>query len=90
MIKSFYKGAAAAFIVYNANSHDSFEKLHHWLKELEENAHEEIIKVLVGNKCDLERKVTREEAKAFMNTHKISLFFETSAKTGENVEEVRE
>jgi hypothetical protein len=32
--------------------------------------------------------VTKEEAEKFMNTNNFSLFFETSAKTGENVEKV--
>ena len=45
--------------------------------------------VLVGNKCDLEenREVTEEEGKEFAERHGM-LFFETSAKTGQNVKEV--
>jgi GTPase SAR1 family protein len=46
------------------------------------------VKVLVGNKSDLERYVTKSEAEKFMNANNFSLFFETSAKTGENVEKV--
>ena len=48
----------------------------------------ELKKILVGNKSDLDRYVTKEEAEKFMNTNNFSLFFETSAKTGENVEKV--
>jgi GTPase SAR1 family protein len=45
--------------------------------------------VLVGNKCDLEkeREVSEEEGKELAETNGM-LFFETSAKTGKNVEEV--
>ncbi|CAD8194361.1 unnamed protein product [Paramecium octaurelia] len=86
MIKSFYRGAAAVFVLYGVNQRDSFEKLHEWLHELQESAHEEIVKILVGNKSDLERDVSKKEAEKFMNDNNFSLFFETSAKTGENVE----
>ena len=39
---------------------------------------------LVGNKLDLERKISRETAKSFANQHKIK-YFEVSAKTNENI-----
>ncbi|CAK91148.1 unnamed protein product (macronuclear) [Paramecium tetraurelia] len=86
MIKSFYRGAAGVFVLYGVNQRDSFEKLNEWLQELQESAHEEIVKILVGNKSDLERDVSKKEAEKFMNDNNFSLFFETSAKTGENVE----
>ncbi|CAD8202995.1 unnamed protein product [Paramecium octaurelia] len=57
------------------------------MNKIEQHTHPEIIQVLVGNKCDLSREVQIEEAESFMNNNKFSLFFETSAKTGENVEE---
>ena len=48
-----------------------------------------VIYVLVGNKLDLEdeRVVTQEEAYQFADENDL-LFFETSAKTGENVKKV--
>ena len=44
--------------------------------------------IIVGNKCDLssEREVTYEEGKEYAQKHGYS-FYETSAKTGENVKE---
>ncbi len=46
--------------------------------------------VLVGTKKDLEseRMVTTARAQQFMKEKSINFFFETSAKSGENVEEV--
>jgi len=45
---------------------------------------------LIGNRCDLEdeREVTRERATEFCAAYNIDKFFETSAKSGDNVEEV--
>jgi GTPase SAR1 family protein len=45
---------------------------------------------LIGNRCDLEndREVSREKAIAFCKEYSIDKFFETSAKTGDAVEEV--
>ncbi|CAD8166388.1 unnamed protein product [Paramecium pentaurelia] len=87
MIRGFYRGSAAVIIVYSVNQKESFDQLSIWMNEIEQHAHPEIIKVLVGNKCDLPREVEKQEAESFMNNNQFSLFFETSAKTGENVEE---
>jgi GTPase SAR1 family protein len=61
-----------------------------WLKEVKQHASSEIVVYLIGNRCDLEeeREVTRERAIEFCKTYNIDKFFETSAKTGDNVEEV--
>ena len=48
-----------------------------------------IVKVLVGNKIDLEdeRKVSTEEAMALAEQHKMQ-YFETSAKLNRNIDEL--
>ena len=45
---------------------------------------------LIGNKAELEeeREITFDRAIEFARAHKISKVFETSAKTGNNVEDV--
>lgn len=61
-----------------------------WLKEVKQHASSEIVIYLIGNRADLEdeREVTKERAIEFCNQYNIDMFFETSAKTGLNVEEV--
>lgn len=61
-----------------------------WLNEVKENANSDVVLVLVGAKKDLEdrRMISYDSAKKFMIENKCALFFETSAKTGENVDEV--
>ena len=48
-----------------------------------------IVKVLVGNKIDLDedRKVSREEGQGLANQHKMH-YFETSAKLNRNIDEL--
>ena len=54
---------------------------------MRESAYSKMVIVLVGNKTDLkdEREVSLEEGQRFADTNNL-IFFETSAKTGENVE----
>ncbi|XP_074559791.1 ras-related protein RABC1-like isoform X2 [Curcuma longa] len=93
LTSSFYRGAHGIIMVYDVTRKDTFTSLtNKWIEELKlYSAYHDTIKVLVGNKLDLEssRMVTREEGMAFANQHDF-LFYESSAKTGENVTELFE
>ena len=54
---------------------------------MKENAYSKMAIMLIGNKSDLEseREVSTEEGSRFAKRHNL-LFFETSAKTAQNVE----
>lgn len=88
IVKSFYRNAAGAFLVYDISNAESFHKLDFWIKEMKENARQNMVLILVGNKNDKEneRQISKEEGINYMKKNGISLFFETSAKTGENIE----
>jgi Ras-related protein Rab-2A len=85
----YYRGAAAALIVYDITKRDSFEHIREWLMEARINGNPEMCVMLVGNKTDLHeaRQVSPEEGQAFADEHNL-MFLEASAKTGENVEKV--
>eukprot|EP00930_Biecheleria_cincta_P039761 TRINITY_DN27300_c0_g1_i1.p1 TRINITY_DN27300_c0_g1~~TRINITY_DN27300_c0_g1_i1.p1 ORF type:complete len:274 (+),score=37.64 TRINITY_DN27300_c0_g1_i1:30-824(+) len=88
IIRSYYRGAAGALLVYDTTRRDSFEHVLQWLQEARANADPDLIITLVGNKCDKvhERQVSYEEGHAF--AHKYGLYFlETSAVTGHMVDE---
>ena len=86
--RSYYKNTACAIIVYEISNKKSFENISSWIEECKNTAPKSILMVLVGNKCDLDnREVTEEEGREFAEKNGM-LFFETSAKTGKNVEEL--
>lgn len=85
----YYRGAAAALVVYDITDHDSFNGAKTWIDELTRLGSTDIVIALAGNKSDLndKREVLTSEAKAYAQENGC-IFFETSAKTGENINDV--
>ena len=90
LIKSFYRNASLAMIVYSIDSKKSFNNINEWIKDIRMNCIPDVRIVLIGNKKDLEdkRQVSYEEAKRFKDENQLFYFEETSAKTGVNVKNV--
>ena len=86
--RSYYKSSTCAFIVYDITDRKSFTNISSWLDECKEMCYKDILICLIGNKTDLEdkRTVSKEEGQKFADDNGL-LFFETSAKTGTNIEE---
>ncbi|KAK6248510.1 hypothetical protein QUC31_020075 [Theobroma cacao] len=112
----YYRGAAAAVVVYDITSSDSFERAKKWIQELQRQGNPNLIMFLVANKVDLEEK--RKVGSEMLSGHikegsdqhsgyfgllpQLVLvtegeqcakengltFFETSAKTAQNVNEL--
>jgi len=85
---SFYRKALGAIIVYDITNRESLLKLDAWMEELEnytDNPH--IATIVVGNKIDKERVISREEGQKFARKHR-ALFLETSAKHDQFVADV--
>lgn len=78
--------------MYDITSFRSFESVEEkWSRELYDNADQNIVVLLVGNKSDLEdrREVSFEEAQEYANQRNMS-FIETSALDSSNVEQAFE
>jgi small GTP-binding protein len=86
--KGYYRGAIGAFIVYDMTRTNTFQNLEEWVNNVRSTAIPDVVCVLIGNKSDLadDREVPREAGLKFAEAHNL-LFFETSAKTGANIEE---
>ncbi len=82
----YYRGAAAAVVVFDITKKDSFTGAKSWVKELQRRGDPNVVIALAGNKADMEskRKVQTEEAQAYATENNI-IYLETSAKTSENV-----
>ena len=78
------------FLTYDVTREETFVNLLEWLKEIKQHAAEDVRVYLIGNKSEMveQREVTMERAKEFAREQKIARVYETSAKTGFNVEEV--
>ncbi|KAI5787083.1 P-loop containing nucleoside triphosphate hydrolase protein [Geopyxis carbonaria] len=92
--KSYFRGATGALLVYDVTRRETFEHVTEWLDELRSVAVPNISIILVGNKTDLvegenegRRLVSSEEARAWAERNGLKAYVETSAKTGEQVEQ---
>ena len=85
----FYGDTQGALLVFDVSSRSSFDDLEAWIREAEQYGAGDAQIIVVGNKIDLERAVASKEAKAWARAHGFE-YFETSAATGEGVEDVFE
>ncbi|MFX0022353.1 MAG: Rab family GTPase [Candidatus Hermodarchaeota archaeon] len=86
---TFYKGAAGTLLVFDLTREQTYIEIRKWLTEIRQFAGQ-IPFVLIGNKADLMEDVgvviDRDEARSFAESEG-SIYIETSAKTGINVDE---
>ncbi|KAJ0724220.1 putative small GTP-binding protein [Helianthus annuus] len=52
----YYRGAAAAVVVYDITNMASFERAKKWIEELQKQGNPHLVTVLVANKADLSTK----------------------------------
>ena len=89
LFPSYCNGDSAALILYDITNKESLNDVKNWIKIIDKNANEKVIKILIGTKIDLEdqRVISVEEAKkASQKFDCLGDPLETSSKTGENVE----
>lgn len=87
----YYRGAAAAVLVYDLSRPASLERAKHWASELRRNAGNAKLVVLVGNKSDLVDAggaVGQKEAEEYACSQGMPPIFLASAKTGQGVHEL--
>nr|GMD04136.1 ras-related protein RABF2a [Ipomoea batatas] len=81
----YYRGAAAAIIVYDITNQESFERAKKWVQELQAQGNSNMVMALAGNKSDLVD--ARKEAQKYAEQNGL-FFMETSAKSATNVNSI--
>ena len=84
---NYIKKADGILLVYNITDKDTFEGVKVWIKSIKEESGDSRPIILLGNKSDLndKRMIKKEVGEDFAENEGIK-FYETSCKTGENVE----
>ena len=87
--RAYYKNSVCAMVVYDITNRDSFEHVQNWIQDVKDQSPKTVLIVLVGNKIDLEenRAVSYDEGSEFATKNGL-IFEETSAKTGQGIEEI--
>ena len=83
--RQYYNDTNGIILLYDLSDKNTFNSLNKWLKEIRNYAPKNTVVIIVGNKVDLERKVSHDDAITFANNENIS-YLEVSAKNGINIE----
>jgi len=78
LMQRFYLGAGGAVVVYDVASKASFQNVTRWHTEITSYAPDNVHIILVGNKCDLEKATSTEEAQSLAKELGMA-FLETTA-----------
>jgi len=86
LARNYIRKANGILLVYDISDKSTFMSLNKWMENIEEEIDTKLPIILVGNKSDLndKRKVTTEEGKNKAKENGFP-FYETSCKTGDNV-----
>ncbi len=86
---NYYKGSDGIIIVYDVCNGNSFINVKEWLNKIKTFGNENVKKILVGNKSDMnnERVITKEIGQEFADSLGIE-FIETSTKDSKNINEI--
>ena len=88
LINGYYRGCAAAIIVFDVTNAESFRNVEYWRKEMRENnPGKKVAEVLVANKTDKRNRVVDKEAIDYYCRMNDITCFETSARKHQNIQE---
>jgi len=89
LTRSYYRGAQGIIVVYDVTSEKSFGNVERWIEEINRCTDSSVALLIVGNKSDLKniRKISYEAGSKYANELDVP-FFETSAKTKLNVNQI--
>jgi len=86
---AYYRGAMGIVLVYDITEEQSFLNVRNWVTSIHEHGADNIVVVLVGNKCDMvdRRSISKERGREMADEYSMR-FYEASAKNDINVKEL--
>ena len=85
LLPGYCKGARGVLLAFDMNDYTTLMNLDEWIQIIRENTKDPIL-ILIGTKADIGDLVDDHLILEFCENNKITRFFPTSAKTGENVD----
>lgn len=85
LITSYFRGAQGVMLVYDVASERSFYSIRDWVRQLEQYATPEAVRMIIGNRCDQESRTVSTENGQELADELGFRFFEISPRTGKNV-----
>ncbi|GFN86773.1 ras and EF-hand domain-containing protein-like [Plakobranchus ocellatus] len=89
MTKTYFRKADGVIVMYDVNMEATFTSVRNWMSSVQEQVEPGTVTMLVGNKLDMTeeagRQVVKNKTGAELAKVFEMLFFEVSAKTGDNV-----
>ena len=90
LTQNYFRNAEGVLLTFDLTSNESFDSLKEWINSIKKNMESQNIYiplVIIGNKLDMEelREIKKEDAEKFANENNYK-YFETSAKTGEGID----
>ena len=73
---SYYKSAHAIIILYDITEQSSFDHIKNWMVEIDKFAKQGVLRIIVGNKKDLEnkRQVSTKDAESLADKYVIKIY----------------
>ena len=88
--RQYYKNAEGVMLIYDVTSQKSFSMIEEWFKSIIENKRKGAQVILIGNKKDMvNRVISAEQGESLAKKFEIK-YYETSALSGENVDQAFE
>jgi len=91
LTQNYFRNAEGVLLTFDVTNTESFNNLKDWIGSIKTNMESKNIflpLIIVGNKIDMEeaREINKEDAEKFVSDNNYK-YFETSAKTGEGVDD---
>ena len=88
LTQTYYKGADAILLMYDCTDKNAFANISMWMKQINMYASKDALKIIVSSKNDIKnKKISSAKGEALADKYDCP-FFATSAKSGENVDEL--